>query len=34
VVGAFPTWLFVTALVLLLLVAANERLTRRLEWAR
>jgi hypothetical protein len=34
VVGAFPTWLFLGGLALLLAVALNERLTRRLEWAR
>jgi hypothetical protein len=32
VVGSFPKWLFFGGAVLLLGVALNERLTRRLEW--
>jgi hypothetical protein len=32
VVGSFPFWLFLGGAVLLLGLAANERLTRRLEW--
>jgi uncharacterized protein with von Willebrand factor type A (vWA) domain len=32
VVGSFPKWLFFGGALVLLLVALNERLTRRLEW--
>ena len=32
VVGSFPFWIFVGGAALLLGLAANERLTRRLEW--
>jgi hypothetical protein len=32
-VGSFPLWLFVAATLLMLLLAANERLSRRFEWS-
>ena len=32
-VGGFPLWLFLAATVLMLLLAANERLSRRFEWS-
>jgi hypothetical protein len=32
-VGDFPVWLFLPAALLMLLLAANERLSRRFEWS-
>ena len=32
-VGSFPLWLFLAATLLMLLLAANERLSRRFEWS-